>query len=141
MVGMNRWLIRCLGHVPAFPKTEREDLFGMEMMAFIVGLARPRYDIGPKAMEYVIPPAARAKPLSIAVKDRRGFLIWCLEAWGGRKHSKPLPEYLAYQIERRLAQSRASEEMKRAVGEFAKKEKARIKRKLKKEFDPEGIGC
>lgn len=146
-----RWLLRCIGYVPQAPKLEREDLFGLEILAFVQDLCRPRPDIGPTAMEYVIPPAARREPLSIMPKDRKDVLVWCLESWGYRdgkvwksyNHSKPLPEYLAFQIERRVARSRADDELKRSIEGFAKEKREKLSRRLKrveKKFDAEGIG-
>lgn len=141
-----RWLLKCQGHVPAPPKLTREDLFGLEMLTFVQGLCRPRYDLGPRAMEYVIPPAARKEPLSVLPQDRKDVLVWCLETWIGYKHSKPLPEYMAFQIERRIARSRATEEMKRSIEGFVKEKREKLSRRLrglskKPKFDPEGIGA
>jgi len=139
-----RWFMKCLKGVPAPPKLTSEELFSLEMLVFVQGLSRPRRDIGPEVMEYVIPPAARREPLSILPSDRRAVLVWCLESWQGLKHTKPLPEYLAFQIERRIARSRATDEMKRSIEGFAKEKRAKLSRRLKslkKTFDAEGIGA
>lgn len=137
-----RWFLKIIGYVPQRPELDKEDLFSLEMQSFVLDLARPRPDISKTAFEYVIPPAARRIPLSILPKDRRILLQWCLEAWLGYKHARPLPEYLRVQIERRIARSKAEESMKIAVEDFAKqdqkKESARIRRLLKK---AEGIGA
>lgn len=138
-----RWLLKCFGHVPQAPKLGDGEVLSAEVISFVQDLARPRPDIGPEAFEYVIPPAATRVPLSILPQDRRGFLVWCLESWMGIGHSRELPEYLAFQLERRLARARTSEDMKRSIEGFAKEKRAkltRIVRKAKKKFDARGVG-
>lgn len=131
-----RWFLRKLGKVPDRPELEKETLLGPQMMQFLTTLGRPK-EPGGTDIEWVIPPAARTRPLSFTPADRGRLAVWCLERYAGVKGGV-LPQYLEFQIERRIARSKLSEEMKRRItGKTEEQRDAqteRVRRLLRKEW-------
>lgn len=131
-----RWFLTRLGKVPERPVLRKDDLLGPQVMQFVSTLGRPTVRGGTE-IEWVIPPAARTRPLSIAPGDKRKFAAWCLEVYAGETPEE-LPKYLSFQIERRIARSKLGDEMKeritgKTIAELDEKQE-RLRRLLRKEW-------
>jgi len=127
LTNSNRWFLQKLKALPPRPEP---DFFNLQMLTFVQSLAKGVK--GSKKLEWVIPPAARTRPLGILVGDRQKFMTWCLEIYGGLAPSQPLPEYLRYQIEQRIHRSQLDEEAKRSIQGFHRAELVRERDRIRK---------
>lgn len=127
-----RWFLTKLGSVPERPVLSKADLLGSAVMQFVSTLGKPKARGGTE-IEWVVPPAARTRPLSIAPGDKGKFAIWCLELYGGMQ-PEPLPQYLQFQIQRRIDRSKLSKEMKDQIGDPRNTQKEKLRRIIRKEW-------
>lgn len=129
LANTNRWFLQRLKELPDKPKP---DFFNLQMLNFVQSLAKGIPGSSTK-LEWVIPPAARTRPLGILEGDRQRFMTWCLEVYSGKVPSESLPEYLRYQIENRINRSKLEAETKRGIKGFHRaelvKERDRIRKK------------
>lgn len=123
-----RWFMNKLGHVPERPELRKDVLLSPQVMQFLSTLGRPGEG---GIIDWVLPPAARKRPLSIAPGDKSRFAVWCLEVYAGGK-PEGLPKYLEFQIKRRIERSRLAPDMKRQIQEKEKEEK--VKKILRKDW-------
>lgn len=128
-----RWFLHALGRVPERPKLSKQDLLSAQVLQFVSTLGRPT-EPGGETIEWVVPPAARTRPLSIAPKDKAGFVAWALGRYGGHAVEE-LPTYLDYQIKRRIERSKLPQIQKLQIEkEKEDKKAAKLRRILRKEW-------